>query len=258
MNEHNGSKELRARQESEARFHDQKYGEGDGYPRHYAVQPTYPIYQRMRSMVGISSGKRILEYGCGEGWVTSDLALSGAFVSAFDISDEAVRKTRLLLESTGFSANCTVETMGAEALSYPDESFDIAVGFAILHHLDLDRAIPELYRVLKPGGAAYFAEPLGGNPVIDLYRRLTPQYRTADEAPLQLDRLAPLLGRFKQITHTDYYVLALASISLAYFPFGAVLFPTVNRSLMALDDKILRLFPGLGRLAWYTILCLRK
>lgn len=87
--------------------------------------------------------------------------------------------------------------MGGEQLNYPDGFFDIAVGFAIIHHLDLNLAIPELYRVLKPGGIAYFAEPLGGNPVINLYRKLTPQYRTQDEEPIDLDKLSSLLYQFK-------------------------------------------------------------
>lgn len=39
--------------------------------------------------------------------------------------------------------------MGAERLNYSDQSFDVAVGFAIIHHLDLSLAIPELYRVLS-------------------------------------------------------------------------------------------------------------
>ena len=251
-------KDLGSRHEAESEFHDRKYGQGEGYPRHYAVQPTYPIYRRMLAMVGSLSGKQVLEYGCGEGWITRDLAQGGALVSAFDISAEAVRKTREVLASDGLSERCRVEQMGAERLDYPDDHFDLSIGFAILHHLDLELSLAELYRVLKPGGVAYFVEPLGSNPLINLYRRLTPQYRTEDEKPLDLGTLAPLLARFKEVEHTEYYVTALAAIALVYLPFGTSLYPAVNRQLMKLDDKLLRLFPGLGRLAWYTILRLKK
>jgi hypothetical protein len=134
----------------------------------------------------------------------------------------------------------------------------MVIGFAILHHLDLKLAIADMYRVLKPGGVAYFAEPLGTNPLINLYRRLTPQYRTMDEEPLDLKALAPLLSKFSKVEHTDYYVTSLAAIALAYLPFGRRLYPAVNRQLMKLDDELLRIFPSLGRLAWYTILTLRK
>jgi SAM-dependent methyltransferase len=148
--------------------------------------------------------------------------------------------------------------MGAERLDYPDDHFDLSIGFAILHHLDLGLALAELYRVLKPGGVAYFAEPLGSNPLINLYRRLTPQYRTEDEKPLDLEMMAPLLAKFREVEHTEFYVTALAAVALAYLPFGHRLYPTVNRQLMKFDDRLLRVFPGLGRLAWYTILRLKK
>jgi ubiquinone/menaquinone biosynthesis C-methylase UbiE len=256
--ESNTKKDLASRQAAESDFHDRKYGHGEGYPRHYAVQPTYPIYLRMLDMMGDRSGKHVLEYGCGEGWITRDLAQQCALVSAFDISAEAVRKTRDVLALAGLANRCRVAQMGAERLDYPDESFDLSIGFAILHHLDLELAIAELYRVLKPGGVAYFAEPLGSNPLINLYRRLTPRYRTEDEKPLDLKALAPLLARFREVEHTDFYVTALAAVALVYLPFGQRLYPVVNRQLMKFDDKILRVFPRLGRLAWYTILKLRK
>lgn len=251
-------KNLEERHKAESGYHDRKYGYGEGYPLHYAVQPTYPIYLRMLGMTRDWSEKQVIEYGCGEGWITRDLAQKGALVSAFDISAEAVRRTREVLDSAGLSDRCRVAQMGAERLDHPDEFFDVSIGFAILHHLDLELAITELHRVLKPGGVAYFAEPLGGNPLINLYRRLTPQYRTADEKPLDLKTLTPLLARFREVKHTDYYVTALAAIALAYLPFGKRLYPVINRQLMRLDDALLRMFPSLGRLAWYTILMLRK
>jgi SAM-dependent methyltransferase len=249
---------LASRHAAESEFHDRKYGDGSGYPRHYAVQPTYPVYLRMIAMMGDRSGKRVLEYGCGEGWITRDLARDGALVSAFDISAEALRNTRAVLASEGLSDRCHIALMAAERLAYPDNSFDLSVGFAILHHLELGLAIAELYRVLKPGGVAYFAEPLGGNPLINLYRRLTPRYRTEDEKPLDLEGLAPLLAKFREVEHSDYYVTALAGVALAYLPFGQRIFPAVNRALMKVDDKLLQAFPKLGRLAWYTILRLKK
>lgn len=212
----------------------------------------------MLGMAGDLSGKRVLEYGCGEGWITRDLMRKGAMVSAFDTSAEAVRRTREILVSDGVADRCSVVQMGAERLDYPDDAFDMAVGFAIIHHLDLNLTIPELYRVLKPGGVAYFAEPLGSNPLINLYRRLTPQYRTKDEEPLDLKALVPLFGRFCEVEHTDFYITALAAVALAYLPFGRRLYPAVNRRLMKFDDGLLRRFPGLGRLAWYTTLTLRK
>lgn len=258
MSQQRRTKDLSARHESESKFHDQKYGHGTGYPRHYAVNPTYPIYERMLAMAGDLTGQRVLEYGCGEGWITRDLARKGALVSAFDISAEAVRHTREIIASDGYADSCSIEQMGAEKLDYPDNTFDTVVGFAIIHHLDLNLAFPELLRVMKPGGSALFAEPLGTNPLINLYRRLTPQYRTEDEEPLNLKALAPLFSRFKRVDHKDFYVTALAAVAISYLPMGPKLYPSVNRALMKLDDGLLRVIPGLGKFAWYTVLTMEK
>src|SRR3546814_16824046 len=73
--------------------------------------------------------------------------------------------------------------MNAEAMTFPDDSFDLVFGSGIIHHLDIDRAFGEIARVLRPGGRAVFIEPLGLNPAIELYLRFTPSARTPDEPP---------------------------------------------------------------------------
>ena len=54
----------------------------------------------------------------------------------------------------------------------------------MLHHLDLSKCMLELNRLLRINGSIVFMEPLGTNPLINLYRKLTPNSRTADEHPL--------------------------------------------------------------------------
>jgi len=155
----NVDNDLSSRLAREATFHDAKYSGADLYPRHYAVQPTQYVYQEMSRMLGDLTDKRVLEYGCGEGWITRDLASRAAEVFAFDISDQSIDTTRGVLAKAGLSSKCHLEVMPAEKLSYADESMDVAVGFALIHHLDLTKALAELHRVLRPGGIAYCAEP---------------------------------------------------------------------------------------------------
>ncbi len=70
--------------------------------------------------------------------------------------------------------------MDAEQLAFRDQSFDLVVGEAILHHLDLERCFAKISRILQPAGVAVFIEPLGHNPVLNWYRRQTPGLRTPD------------------------------------------------------------------------------
>lgn len=74
--------------------------------------------------------------------------------------------------------------MDANNLRFPDNSFDIVYGGAILHHLDIEQSVGHIHRVLKPGGKILFLEPLNMNPLYKLYRALNTKERTPDEHAL--------------------------------------------------------------------------
>jgi hypothetical protein len=108
--------------------------------------------------------------------------------------------------------------------------------------------------VLKPGGVAWFAEPLATNPLIQVYRRMTPQYRTPDEKPLTLSELPSLLAAFSSFEHREFYLTALGAIGLTYLPGGMRVFPALSSGLHRVDRVLLRAIPALGNWAWYTLL----
>ena len=258
MHQAQAATELSGRHASEASFHDHKYATHSTFPRHYRANPTFPVFERMLDAAGDLSGRTVLEYGCGEGWITAALARRGARVCAFDISAEAVAQTRQTLQHAGLSARCDVRVMPGEALTFDANTFDLAIGFAILHHLEMTPALAELHRVLKPGGRALFAEPLASNPAIRLYRWLTPQYRTRDEVPIDLERLETQLGGFRDFTHREHLLVATGALALCYVPGLGRAAKPVQRWLMKVDDAILRGAPVAGRWAWYSVLEFRK
>ena len=114
-----------------------------------------------------------------------------AEVWAFDLSDEAVRKTKDLVESLHLHDRVHVDQMATDNLDYDSNMFDFIMGNAILHHVDLTASVKEIKRVLKDGGRAFFAESLGHNPFLNLYRILTPNKRSRNEAPLRFEQLDP-------------------------------------------------------------------
>jgi len=102
--------------------------------------------------------RRALEVGCGTGFFLLNLKSAGV-VEQGHVSDispgmvsVAVRNARAL----GFDMEGRVAD--AESIPYGDDSFDLVVGHAVLHHIpDVELALREVLRVLAPGGRVVFA-----------------------------------------------------------------------------------------------------
>jgi len=102
--------------------------------------------------------ERSLEVGAGTGYFSLNLLSAGIVhnVTCTDISPGMVRTLAANAERLGL----TVKSLRADAESLPfaEQSFDLVLGHAVLHHLpDLGRAFSEFHRVLKPGGRIVFA-----------------------------------------------------------------------------------------------------
>ena len=129
--------------------------------------PYWRIFQLVQERYAL--GKRLLDFGCGWGSNTVVFASIGYEVYGFDISDTNVRSARALAEHCGLSERVRIDTGLAEALTFEDSYFDVVVGVDILHHVEIERALRETYRVLKPGGVAFFREPVE-QPLFDAIR----------------------------------------------------------------------------------------
>ena len=101
---------------------------------------------------------KVLEVGCGTGFFTLNLMLAGVIGEAHvtDISSGMVRVAERNARELGLTVHGKVAD--AERLPYDDASFDLVVGHAVLHHIpDVELALREVLRVLRPGGRFVFA-----------------------------------------------------------------------------------------------------
>lgn len=118
---------------------------------------------------GLGPGIRALEIGCGTGLFTEMFAQTGAQLVALDISAELLEKARARRIPSG-----KVQFLeGRFEDSDIGGPFDSVVGSSILHHLDLETALPRIFELLKPGGVMSFAEPNMLNPQI-LFQKNVP------------------------------------------------------------------------------------
>ena len=97
------------------------------------------------------SGKSVLEIGCGSGIDSSEFARSGAIVTSTDLTRGSVELTRDLLKQSNLPVR--VIQCDAKTLPFKNEAFDCVYSFGVLHHFpEIETALAEIYRVLKPGG----------------------------------------------------------------------------------------------------------
>ena len=249
-------KDLNRRHKSEIDFHDKKYSEKKKETI-YDMGFTDLIFDDMLQKLGDIKGKKVVDYGCGNGWLTEILLQKGAEVWAFDISQEAVNLTLKVGEKLGLSGRLHADVMPAEKLSYKNNNFDIVVGVAILHHLDISLATREIHRVLKKGGTAYFMEPLAYNPLINFYRKRTPDIRSIGK-PLRYEDFQLLSEIFLKFEHNEYYFFSLLSLFWYYVIENKKLLHLTKKILFEIDNIFLKCFPAMNKYCWYSILLLHK
>ncbi len=240
-----------ADKQAEAQFFDQDYSSnsravvGQVYS---LIRNRNAFYEKL--IYTDVAGKKVLEYGCGTGSHSLELARHGADVVGIDISEVGITKAAERANAAGIQDRAEYLVMDAEAMTFPDGSFDLIIGEGILHHLDLDKSYREIARVLKPGGRAVFQEPLGHNPAIEIFRRLTPRLRTADEHPLVRKDLLLAKRYFGRTDIKHFHLTSFAALALLK---TRIFYPAVN-ALDRVDSALFSVLPPLKYLSWYAVM----
>lgn len=246
------SDNLTTRHKIEEQFHDAKAREGvDDF---YGFGVLTEADGFLWSWLGDLCGKRLLEIGCGDGSATVRFAKAGALVTAIDISSAMLELTERVVVEHGVGDKVVTYHKGGEDVDFPAESFDIVYGHSVLHHLNLDVAIPRLARILKPKGIAAFLEPLGHNPILNSFRILTPHRRTPTEKPLTFDQLNVIAGNFSRCEHREFYLFSLVAFFWYYVIRNRKLFQFTLGRLASVDSYLFKTLPFARKYAWVAVI----
>jgi len=177
--------------------------------------------------------KIVLDVGCGFGEKSITIAQNGGVVTGIDISENYIRSSRQSAQEKNLNHLCSFEEMDVHNMSYKDNTFDLVIGRGIIHHLDLQVSLTEIKRVLKPGGTAIFLEPLSANPLLKIFRVLTPSARTVDEKPLTIRDLKWINSNFD--VYSSYYGLITAPVAMLT---SILLRPWPNNYILIIFDYL--------------------
>jgi SAM-dependent methyltransferase len=198
----------------------------------------------------LSAGADIFELGCARGEDTFSNPAPFRSASGIDISDVAVQQANTEAQRRGMS-NVQFRAGDAESTGMPDASVDLVYGSGIVHHLDTERCAVEVARILRPGGTAVFWEPLGGNPLIGLYRALTPKVRTEDEHPL-VQQDIKILSQSFDVDASYYGLTTLTVVPLRNTPLNRL------RGVAEKLDELAFRIPSFNRMAWFAVIVLKR
>lgn len=164
-------KRLTAKELSEQKFYNNLTKSSREY---WGCQTPMGVYRmKMRSelikkYIKIKSGAVILDLGCGLGNLIKYFTNTKAKIYGIDISPKSIAYSKRSVRSK----NIIFQVQSAHSLKFRGNYFDAVIGNGILHHIDLKKALPEILRVLKPGGKIFFSEPNLINPEIYLERKI--------------------------------------------------------------------------------------
>ncbi len=118
--------------------------------KRYAMQPWI---HKLIGSVQLKDGSKLLEVGCGQGVDLLEFVKRGFSTTGADLSSESISLAREYFKLSKRKGSFLVSD--AENLGFDDNSFDVVYSYGVLHHTtDTQKAIDEVHRVLKPGGAA--------------------------------------------------------------------------------------------------------
>ena len=248
--------EQEQRKKEEAEFHD-AYREGhrdetsgtSSNHRFYEAATVVNTY--IDSWIGRwapAGAGTFLDYACGHGTQTLRAARAGAKLAVgIDISETSVRNAMENAREAGLGDRARFLQRDCEDTGLPAGSFSAALCSGMLHHLDLNRAYPELARLMAPGGRILCVEALSYNPVIQMYRRRTPELRTAWEKE-------HILGMKEVRFAKQWFEVANVKFFLMAAPLAALL-PSGSPRRIAMRaghivDSLATRIPGLQLWSW--------
>ena len=213
----------------EKEFHNKLQSKSKGRFENIFYKALYNMYEDFNSFTSErAKNKIVLDYGCGIGSVTQKIAkLNPSKLFGIDISEVSINKAIENAKNLNLQIDYSVDN--CEKTKFRAETFDLVFGSGILHHLNLKKSVEEINRVLKNNGEMVFLEPLGTNPIINFYRKLTPKSRSVDEHPFLKKDFDFINSLFNHVTVRHYGFFTLVFFLFYRDPKESLMFKIISK-----------------------------
>ena len=237
----------------EKKFHDNLQLKGKGRFENIFYKALYNMFVDFNAYISkMAQNKTVLDYGCGVGSITEKIAkLSPSKLFGIDISEVSIDKAIENARTLNLQIDYTVDN--CEGTKFKAKTFDLVFGSGILHHLNLKKSINEINRVLKEKGEMVFLEPLGTNPLINIYRKLTPDSRSVDEHPLLKKDFDFIESLFEDVSVRYYGFFTLIFFLFYKNPSNSLIFKIISK----LDNYFFKI-KYFKNLAWSVMIVAKK
>lgn len=232
----------------------------EAFEKYNANKKYYAINRKVTDYIDAwllanTVGKDVCELACGNTGMVRKVAHQVKSALAADIAPLTIEQAKASARGNPDWEKIDYRVLDCEKTGLPENSFDVMIEGGALHHMDVDAAYAEAARLLRPDGQFFCIEAIRHNPIIHLYRRLTPHLRTAWEVDHILGRSQVLQGLkyFHDIELRNFHLMTLFAV-----PFRSTKFFSPLMSVLEAIDSVLMKLPGVRWLAWQCVFVLKN
>ncbi len=219
------------------------------YLKKNSISGLSDIYFNNR-IAQIANDSVVLDMACGFGRESIIAAKNNAkLVVGIDLSSRSIEEADQLAKANNVN-NAIFTVADCENLFFKDKTFDYVICARMLHHIKFEKVMQEVSRVLKDNGKIICIEALGINPIINIYRQMTPAQRT------DWEKSNILTFKHIKIAKKYFYVenMRFWHLLSPLAKFLKYILPLTN----FLDKYLLTKIPILNRLSWTFSFELKK
>ena len=199
--------------------------------------------------------KKVLEIGCGIGVEKAQdfIKNRGCSYIGVDVSEKCIEFNNKEAKKISLDASFIVEDANL-LTSLKGKKFDHILMSGVLHHLELNLALPTLKKFLEKNGTIVMSEPMGTNFIINFFRSITPLIRTRDEHPLTFKDLEYIKKIFPNTKYELHSIFSILLIPFAFIPINLFqkLLRKISLKIGYIDSKIANI-PIIKRLSWVVL-----